>query len=339
MNLRSETVWITTGLAVGLAALGHGVEAIAQSTPTQPAIQLSEQVKFNPPPLDASTLLEPQPPIATCPGGLQALLPLQGGGLSHQGLPPLYFASLASDSPAASVEVAKGATSEAGGAIAKPVTLTLQRAGQPLQNVAMALTPAPLPGYWHLSPAQETVAQETVAQETVAQETVAQETAAQETAAQDIALQAGERYAWTVTIPCPNSAEPQRLGGWVKPVTLPPELAAIATAASTSDRVKLYGQFGLWYDAVAAAFELPPAEQQAALGLCWGLCWGSLDRKAEVSGPAASRPHPPAPSPPKNTTAGRRGDGSEPLSLPGRGVGVRAAKLKPQSTRSISQSE
>lgn len=71
-----------------------------------------------------------------------------------------------------------------------------------------------------------------------------------------IRLTPGEEYQWSVAIVSDdeNRSDDVVSSGWVERVSIAEEVSAAAAAASDADRVWVYGQAGLWYDALDAAY-------------------------------------------------------------------------------------
>ncbi|MBW2424253.1 MAG: DUF928 domain-containing protein [Deltaproteobacteria bacterium] len=72
-----------------------------------------------------------------------------------------------------------------------------------------------------------------------------------------VSLKPGEEYHWSVSIVSDedNRSEDLVSSGWVERVTVPVELGSSTGSRGNGDRVRAYGQAGLWYDALDAAYE------------------------------------------------------------------------------------
>lgn len=192
-------------------------------------VALPEEIRFNPPPVRPEVLLPSSAPSAetACQDPTEILLPNQLGGLSHRGIPTLYVKHNAAAGSITSKSLLLDPAPQ-------PLALELRGPDRTTETILLEVEATEVPGYWSMTPGDER------------------------------SLQTGEIYNWSLLLPCANQPEPQRLTGWLRPVALPAEMESIA-AASAWDKVRFYSQFGLWYDAVEAAFQLPQAEQQSAL--------------------------------------------------------------------------
>jgi hypothetical protein len=73
-----------------------------------------------------------------------------------------------------------------------------------------------------------------------------------------VRLKSGEEYQWSIAIVSDeeNRSDDLVSSGWIERVSMPGEFVASADEASQEDRVRVYAQAGLWYDALDAACTL-----------------------------------------------------------------------------------
>jgi hypothetical protein len=81
-----------------------------------------------------------------------------------------------------------------------------------------------------------------------------------------VRLQPGIVYTWSISIVLDPHAWSRNVVASAPIVFDPAAGAAIAPGAATGQRVAAFAQAGLWYDAVAAAATLPPADSSGTLG-------------------------------------------------------------------------
>ncbi len=69
----------------------------------------------------------------------------------------------------------------------------------------------------------------------------------------NIRLEREALYRWEITFACPNSSRSHSVSGWIQTVTPPPTLTETIAQATLLQKLQLYSQYGLWYDALQAA--------------------------------------------------------------------------------------
>ncbi|MBD2021921.1 DUF928 domain-containing protein [Leptolyngbya sp. FACHB-36] len=103
-------------------------------------------------------------------------------------------------------------------------------------------------------------------------------------------LKIGKNYRWVFSLVC-NAQAPDQSGnpfvqGWIKRVEMPPTLAQQLQQTSRRDRVTLYQNAGLWYDALATLAELRRTDpNDRALKTAWTNLLNSAGLNQVVTNP------------------------------------------------------
>lgn len=77
-------------------------------------------------------------------------------------------------------------------------------------------------------------------------------------------LEIGKRYHWYFNIYCQPEQPPFFVDGWIERVELKPEIKTQLENATPKERVTLYAENGIWYEALTTSAELRRADPQNA---------------------------------------------------------------------------
>ena len=105
------------------------------------------------------------------------------------------------------------------------------------------------------------------------------------------ALEMGREYEWGIALLCSGKLRPDSpfASGWIQKVALPASLTSRLTTASPLDRAALYGNSGIWYDALSILAQLRQ-EQPTDAGLVsnWKEFLGSAGLETIATEPLAN---------------------------------------------------